>query len=372
MLSSRRFLRIHEPSHWHNLQNNVGTIDAAETNNASSRSLSSCPPPPRLQLNLKTSEEISAENNKLAAKKAIYDGGKKGGDAGGRKANPGSSDGGGDSSAGRLHEHRTTALASYLRKESLPVSVRLEGGAGARIPSEGADTSRRRPARDRPEGVGKADDDDNDTEEKRAGNNAPQRLRYRQNRDGGGGGGGGRGEDSPTQPQEQEQGGVHSDSGEDDSLTMPGLSGVLVTQLTWGSGSGAWDAVLKDGAGDAAPGGTGAAPAAVGAASTAIKTERSGLIGTTPVALRGNIDVHGDDDLRTPAKPPADKGCDSSDAKRRGSLERGAVQTSDREGEEEAEEHRRDGSRRRSTFTEVRTCSRDALLTHRILTGGPG
>lgn len=263
-----------------------------------------------------------------------------------------------------FHERRTTALASYLRKES----VRVEGGTGARIPSAGLDTSRIRRARDRPEGVGKEGGDENGTEEKRAGNDTPRRLRFRQSGDGVGGGGGGQGEASATQQQEEEQGqgGMPSDSGEEDSLTMPGLGGVIVTQLTWGAGSGAWDAALTDAAGDAAAEGTGAATAAaaaeVGAASTAIETDRAGLVGTTSVALPENVDVHGDDDLGTPATPAADEDWDSSDVESRGVLERGAVQTLDRLGEEEAEGQRGDGGTRRSTFTEVRTCGHGTSL----------
>ncbi|CAN0156554.1 unnamed protein product [Ectocarpus sp. 13 AM-2016] len=253
-----------------------------------------------------------------------------------------------------LHERRTTALASYLREES----VRVEGGTGARTLSAGPGTSRIRRARDRPEGVGKEGDDDNGTEEKRAGNDAPRRSRYRQSGDGGGGGGQGEASATQQQQEEQGQGGMPSDSGEEDSLTMPGLGGVIVTQLTWGAGSGAWDAALKDAAGDAAAEGTGAATAAeaaVGAASTAIETDRAGLVGTTSVAPPGNADVHGDDDLGTLATPPAEEDWDSSDAERRGGLERGAVETLDQLGEDEAERHRGDGSTRRSTFTEVCT-----------------
>ncbi|CAM9998077.1 unnamed protein product, partial [Ectocarpus fasciculatus] len=102
--------------------------------------------------------------------------------------------------------------------------------------------------------------------------------------------------------------------------------------------SGAWDEALKDAAADAAAEGTGAAAAtaaAVGAASTAKEADRTGLLGTTSVVLPGNVDVHGDDDLVTLATPPADDDCDSSDDERRGSLERGAVQTSDWVGEED-------------------------------------
>jgi len=101
-----------------------------------------------------------------------------------------------------------------------------------------------------------------DEQERRAGGDTARRWRYSKVK--GSGGGGGR-TSTPT----PERG---ADSSEDESVTIPGLTGVLVTQLTWGRGNGAWDATLQDGAGD------GAAAAVAG---TDTPGSREGLVGTT-------------------------------------------------------------------------------------------
>lgn len=198
------------------------------------------------------SEEISSENKRLASRRAHHGSGaaKDPGSSGKTPLKPSGKPG--DKVANR--RRRRSSLAAYLQHE---VSVHVGSPDAERIPPPTADTSRKRRAR----GSSSAAKEEND-EEKRAGEEAARRLGFSK----GGGDGDGR------IPAERGQ----AYSSEDESMTLPGLSGVLVTQLTWGSG--AWDSALPDSAGD-------------GASATGIDSSerREGLVGTTTlVDISGN------------------------------------------------------------------------------------
>lgn len=191
------------------------------------------------------SEEISSEKKRHAARKALY-GSKssssgKGKDVSGKPPlNPNN-----DNPRGRggpREQRRTSAFVSYLRREgvsgrltlpdSLPEGREGQGegqgerhgeghGEGeARIAPPRAGLSRKRRASGR---------EGEEAEDKRAGEDGARRLGHHE-----------RGSDmgKPGEAFSPRSGVL--DSSEEESMTIPGLSGVLMTQLTWGAD--AWDA----------------------------------------------------------------------------------------------------------------------------------
>lgn len=253
------------------------------------------PPSNRIQHDkMKPSEEICSENKKIAARRAAYgssgggDTAKGRGSSGKPPLNPSGKPG--ESGAGR---RRKSSLAAYLQREGVSVHADLPDGTGTgggeRIPPTAAGTSRKR----RASGTGIVEEEDNDDQERRAGGGVARWSRYSKPKGSGSGGGDGR---TPTPTPER---GADSSSEDESSssITIPGLSGVLVTQLTWGAGSGAWDAALQGGAQDGAGGGAGGGAAAAG---TDAPDRREGLVGTTALGeISGSTSKSGAEAERT-------------------------------------------------------------------------
>lgn len=211
-----------------------------------------------------SSEEISSEKKRQAARKTLYGNRseKHDRDASGKPPlNPAGQP------WGRGPEGRTTsALTSYLRRESVSVSgCPTTAGSGARQRPGGHEREAEGDARKAPPRAGlsrkrRASDAgrDADAEEKRAGQDAARRLGYHQGRD-----------DEEKSQRAFSSRGESTDTSEEDTI-IPGLGGVLMTQLTRGAND--WDIMQAEAL---AEGGQGAksAPDSHGG------TER--LVGTT-------------------------------------------------------------------------------------------
>lgn len=278
----------------------------------------------------------------MAARKVHYGGGGGGGGSGGGGGNkhtprkqqqhhpPGQqSDGGKRLSS----ENQTSALASYLRRESVSVGPASPPEDGARIRPKDADTSRKRgaaAAAAAATGVGASAIEEEEwgvgEEEKRTGCEAPQRSGDFDN------------SGSSGDPREA----LTSQGSEEDSFTIPGLSGVLVTQLTWGKGNGGWDAAMLDEAGEGAE--SSLPPVAEAAATAAPSDRNEGLVGTTTIVA---VDID-HDDIRNGGQG-ADE-CEEIEGD-------GVGRESGREGTDEGSnrgEGNGESGGRRVTYTEVR------------------
>eukprot|EP00752_Nemacystus_decipiens_P013801 g12253.t1 len=175
-------------------------------------------------------------------------------------------------------ERRTTAPTSYLRRDSssvVPTSVdyyhhlherERRAGEEARIAPPSAGSGRKR----RASGTVR----EGEEEEKRTGKNAARWAGHLDR------------EDDKRQPQVAFSPRIDTaDSSEEESTSLPpGLSGVLVTQLTWGADE--WNAAKNEAEASAAGGGT-------ATAETDSHSEQRGLVGSSkplPVAILGDLD----------------------------------------------------------------------------------